>query len=109
MPSTCRAGPLQLDLGPLKGSLRSEAAAAKARFAGALHAQAVGALRALDAGLKEATTRVSRPLHDLDDVQAVAEALRGVHAREANFESEATPLEVRYCNVFFPCLLVCTC
>lgn len=93
VPSALQHAPLLLDLGPLKGALRTEAAAAKSRFAAALHAGALRDLRALDAALKDATVRVSRPLHDLEDVQLVTEALQGVRAREADFESQAGPLE----------------
>lgn len=93
VPGTCRWGPLLLDLGPLRGALRTEATAAKAQFAAALHSRAITALRALDSNLKDATQRVSRPLHDLDDLQLVTKALQGVHGLETSFDAEAGPLE----------------
>ena len=89
-------GALCLELQPLKLALRAEAASWKAQFARNLHRKGAEELRAFDARLADLTARLGRRVEDLDDVKAVAAALREVHETEAGVDAQVAPIEDLY-------------
>jgi dynein heavy chain len=89
-------GALRLHTGPLRASLKAEAAAWKTAFAKNLHSQALEDLRAMHDYMRDTTLKLSRPIEDLEDVRNVMDLQRELRDREAEIDTLMTPIEEIY-------------
>ena len=87
---------LRLHTGPLRASLKAEAAAWKTAFAKNLHSQALEDLRAMHDYLRDSTVKMSRKMEDLEDVREVMDLQRELRDREAEIDTLMTPIEEIY-------------
>jgi dynein heavy chain len=89
-------GALRLHTGPLRASLKAEAAAWKTAFAKNLHSQALEDLRAMHDYMRDTTLKLSKPMEDLEDVREVMDLQRELRDREAMIDTLMTPIEEIY-------------
>ncbi|KAK9865923.1 hypothetical protein WJX84_001850 [Apatococcus fuscideae] len=89
-------GSLSLETGPLRASLKSEAASWKAQFARNLHKQGADDLKAFDTYIRDTTIKLNRKVEDLEDVRVLMAALKELREREAGIEGVMGPVEDMY-------------
>ena len=94
--ATHTVGALRLHTGPLRASLKAEAAAWKTAFAKNLHSQALEDLRAMHDYMRENTLKLGRRIEDLEDVRGVMDVQRELRDREAEIDTLMTPIEEIY-------------
>ena len=89
-------GCMCLDASPVKDSLRAEAKAWKTQYANNLHVKAKNELNQFCDFMKEACTKLDRPVTDLDDVRQVMAVLKSIRERESEIDMLIGPIKTKY-------------
>ena len=89
-------GCMSLETQPMKYSLKAEAGSWKAQFARNLHLQGFEDLKDIQEYMRQTTLALGHKVEDLEDVRTVMGVLREVREREAEIDSQLSPIEEMY-------------